>query len=338
MNQQHVSSITEHSSAAYRTYLAEIFESFWAYRKVAFSGRDDLFESIKQGADRPPVFKLDAADENVVVAPAYSSDVGRRIIAAIPANQRHRWFRSMRSSQALTQSVFGTLSALNKTTVLNGIAADDGLPAFGRLDLASILELEHAVSHLGEPRQSSIDVWIRGPGRVAIECKLTEEEFGTCSRPRLKRKDPRYESQHCNGSYTLQRNRKERCALSEIGVRYWRYIPQLFRWEPDSDHVKCPIRECYQLVRNVLASCVAEDGSLRHDDAHALVLYDRRNPAYGSGGRADGQWQMAIRGIKQPNALRRCSWQRLLEQLSSDQDLKPLLAVLSDKYGLSAGP
>lgn len=38
-----------------------------------------------------------------------------------------------------------------------------------------------------EPRPTSIDVLLtKGDHRVAVECKFTEAEFGTCSRPRLR--------------------------------------------------------------------------------------------------------------------------------------------------------
>ncbi len=336
MSQPRVSSDDNKPSDAYRRYLAELFERFWTYRQDAYSGRDDLFEPVTPDPDRPPVFTRRSAHENVSVASAYPSEAIGHIISWVPRSQRHKWFRSMRSSQALTQSVFGAVSALNKAPLLNEITADDGLPAFGKIDSATTLKPEHEVSHLGERRRSSIDVWVRGTCRVAIECKFTEQEFGTCSRPRLRKRNANYEEEYCDGSYTRQRGRKERCALTEIGIRYWKYVPQLFRWESDADHLNCPIRDCYQLVRNVLASCVAEDGSLRRENAHVLVLYDDRNPSYWPGGRADGQWRMTLQAIKQPDTLRRCTWQRLLCHLSDDLELRPLLAVLSAKYGMPA--
>jgi len=338
MSQPRVFSDDNKSSAAYRRYLLELFERFCTYRQVAYSGRDDLFEPTTLDPNRSPVFTRRSADENVSVASAYPSEAIRHITSWVPPKQRHRWFRSMRSSQALTQSVFGTVSALNKLHLLNEIKADDGLPAFGKIDTATTLKPEHEVTHLGERRRSSIDVWVRGACRVAIECKFTEQEFGTCSRPRLRKINAKYEEEYCDGSYTRQRGREERCALAEIGIRYWTYVPQLFRWGSDADHPICPIRDCYQLVRNVLASCVAEDGRLTCENAHVLVLYDDRNPSYWPGGKADGQWRMTMQAIRQPDTLRRCTWQRLLSHLSDDLELRPLLAVLSTKYGMPATP
>jgi hypothetical protein len=55
--------------------------------------------------------------------------------------------------------------------------------------------------------------------RVAVECKLTEPEFGTCSRPGLKQGvDQNYDQDFCDGSYTRHWSRKTRCSLSEIGA------------------------------------------------------------------------------------------------------------------------
>ena len=72
------------------------------------------------------------------------------------------------------------------------------------------------VSWLGEPRPTSIDVCFESPQyRIAVECKLSEIVFGTCSRLRLPRDNPSY----CDGSYTIQHGRRARCALTEIGVR-----------------------------------------------------------------------------------------------------------------------
>ena len=64
------------------------------------------------------------------------------------------------------------------------------------------LEFEKEMQTLGEPSGTSIDVWFEGPYRVAVECKLSEVNFGTCSRTRLKPHQASYATQHCDGSYT----------------------------------------------------------------------------------------------------------------------------------------
>ena len=133
----------------------------------------------------------------------------------ICANGSH--FASMRSSQALTQSVFGSLAALGKVGALAGLTTDDGLPT---VRSGVTVRTEYLVEHLGEPRSTSVDVWLDdGEQRVAVECKFTEREFGRCSRPTLRPgRNPNYERAHCDGSYTRQRGRRTRCSLTEIGV------------------------------------------------------------------------------------------------------------------------
>ena len=97
---------------------------------------------------------------------------------------RHRWFRSFASSQALAQSVFGGLAAADRLDVLARVPAECGRPAFVKAD-RSRLEVE--VTSLGEPRPTSLDVLLEhGDYRVAVECKFTEALFGACSRPEAK--------------------------------------------------------------------------------------------------------------------------------------------------------
>ena len=64
----------------------------------------------------------------------------------------------MRSSQALTQSVFANLQASGELGVLAGWTDDDGVPVFpgGRV---GEMKLEHTILHLGEPRPTQMDVW-----------------------------------------------------------------------------------------------------------------------------------------------------------------------------------
>lgn len=122
---------------------------------------------------------------------------------------------------------------------------------------------------------------------MAVEVKFTEVEFGRCSRPRLQPSDANFERDHCDGTYTVQRRRTERCTLTQLGVRYWQYAPMLFTWDAEQDHRPCPLAATYQLVRNILAACVREDGSVDATTSHALVIYDARNPAFQPGGLAD---------------------------------------------------
>ena len=41
-----------------------------------------------------------------------------------------------------------------------------------------------------------------------------------------------------------------------MGIKYWQFIPLLFEWSSDRDYDPCPLRDNYQLVRNILAACI----------------------------------------------------------------------------------
>src|SRR5262245_29067048 len=236
-----------------RTYAVSLRSAFRAYRGIRFAAQDHLFEPRPPGG--PVVFDRDHVAANLLIPPTASAQDRRRIIDLIPPGQRHRHFGSMQSSQALAQSVFGTITILNRLPLISAIVAEDGLAAFGPNLDGSKLELEKAIQTLGEPRRTSIDVWFEGPYRVAVECKLAEVDLGTCSRPRLRPDKPSYATQYCEGTYTRQRNRTARCPLTTLGVRYWDYTAELFGWSGETDHRPCPLASPYQLVRNVLAVC-----------------------------------------------------------------------------------
>ncbi len=283
-------------------------------------------------AARPPVLRPESASEAVLVPsdPARASE----IVAAIPRKARHKWFRSLKSSQALTQSVFGALRSFGRLDLLNGVIAECGRPAFLDDVHGASLVLEHDVRTLGEPRPTSVDVLLEaGRRRVAIECKLTERAFGICSRPQLCPGDPTFEEQHCDGSYRIQRGRRERCSLTEIGVRYWSFLPKLFDWAADRDLQPCPLSDVYQLARNALAATVTERG-IAPDSGHVLIIYDARNPEFAVGGTARHQYESAISASRIPGLIRRLSWQRLTGAIARAPELGYLLAGLEDKYGI----
>ena len=282
---------------------------------------------------RPPVLATGAASRNVLV-PSQRSKADS-IRAALPKERRHRGFRSLKSSQALTQSVFGAIQAFDRLDLLQDLPAECGRPAFCENADGWTFELEHSLRGLGEPRPTSVDVLASGPGtRVAVECKLTEGEFGTCSRPRLCPCDEQY----CNGSYTVQQRRRSRCALTEIGIRYWDHLPRLFDWPDDRDHEPCPFGETYQLARNALAATLTPDGRIDPGQGHVLVVYDARNPGFRGEARAAQQWKAVVASCRVPGLVRRVSWQRLMAALADARELAYLVDAVAEKYGLEPGP
>lgn len=211
----------------------------------------------------------------------------------------------------------------------------NGTPLLGNARIsADNFAMEHKVDYLGEPRRTSLDGYFEGDYRVAIECKFTESEVGTCSRPRLTRADSNYESDYCNGNYARQRGRKGYCSLSEIGVMYWQYIPRLFHWRNDSDLIPCPLHENYQLVRNILSVGVRPDGRVSAANGHVVLIYDERNPAFQKGGKGSGAFAETQQALRELTMLRKCSWQRIIRHMRNRGILAWLTEQLALKYGM----
>ena len=283
--------------------------------------------------DRPPVLNSESASKTVLVPS--DPNRARSILAALPKIERHRWFRSLKSSQALAQSVFGAVAAFDRLNLLDDVVAECGRLAFLERTSGASLVLEHRVRTLGEPRSTSVDVLLGGTSRrVAIECKFGEREYGTCSRPKLRSGDSTYPEQHCDGNYRVQRQRNERCALTEIGVRYWTYLPDLFEWEAGGDLIPCPLSPVYQLARNALAATVTGAG-IDQESGHVLTVYDVRNPEFAAGGKARRQYDSATAACRIPGLFRRVSWQRVAGALAVAPEFAYLVAGLEAKYGIT---
>ncbi len=317
------------SSVDYAGYEQALFRFLWDWADRCHA--DELDGGGRNG--RPPVLRPEFASGALIVPK--DQDRAREVVSAIHRRQRHRWFRSLKSSQALAQSVFGAIHAFRCLDVLRDVSADCGRPAFLEDPRGASLDLEHEIRSLDEPRRTSIDALVEGPSRcVAIECKFTEREFGVCSRPKLRPGDRTFAKQHCDGDYRVQRGRRERCALTEIGIGYWKYLPRLFDWNADRDLSPCPFSAVYQLARNALAVTVTAEG-VDANAGHVLVVYDERNPEFTSGGGARRQYEAAIAACRIPGLIRCLSWQRLANALDTSPDLAYLVAGLQEKYGIS---
>jgi hypothetical protein len=66
-----------------------------------------LFETARD-PHRPPVFLAEHATSNLLLPP--NADLASTVVEMVPVAAWHRWFRSMKSSQALRQSAFGALA------------------------------------------------------------------------------------------------------------------------------------------------------------------------------------------------------------------------------------
>ncbi|MBN2178248.1 MAG: hypothetical protein JW743_02310 [Deltaproteobacteria bacterium] len=308
---------------------------FCKYQNGNFADCEEYFERPFNSDGRPPVFHKKFADNNVIFNPDSSPQEHALLLKEIPPKERHRWFRSMSSSQAVAQSILGNLKVHDRLRYLYELTDDTGLPLLGDARLyKENFHMEYTVDYLNEPRPTSLDGFISGDYRVAIECKLMEPEVGTCSRPRLRKIDKNYEKDYCNGTYTYQKGRKTRCSLTEIGISYWKYIPDLFKWNGDVDQVPCPLRNNYQLVRNSLAACVRPDGSVLPEKGHVVLIYDERNPAFQKGGKGYTAFEDTKEALHEPQLLRKCSWQSIVNHLRNKNELSWLVDQLELKYGL----
>jgi len=319
----------------YNNFKADLIKRFWDYQKNQFPDWSDYFERPFSQDGRPPVFLVQEAWRNIIINPNASEQEKDALLQLIPESKHHKWFRSMNSSQALALSILGNLVIHNSIDYLSKLMDDEGDNLFGSAIITSnSFSMEHKINYLGERRRTSLDAYISGNYRVAIECKFTETEVGTCSRPRLTPADSNFEREHCDGSYSQQRGRKERCSLTEIGVLYWKYIPAFFRIEDNVDLDPCPVNMNYQLIRNILAIGVNEDGSVSDKNSHVLLIYDERNPSFMKGGNGFKSYTEMRTALKRPNMLRKCSWQKITQCIRKNNILPWLTDQLAAKYGL----
>ena len=315
-------------------FRVDLIQRFWKYEISQRFLKDNFLDRQLETPNRPPVFLRSETKRNVLINPDSESFENERILALIPDGERHKWYGSMNSSQALAQSILGNLAIYDKFNCLTDLQTDEKLPLLEKVDLSpNNFTMEHKINFLGEPRRTSLDGYISGDYQIAIECKFTEPEVGTCSRPRLAITASNYEREFCDGNYCRQRSRTERCSLTEIGVLYWRYIPYLFEWVNDSDSSPCPLNKNYQLVRNILAVGVKEDGTTSPNNGHVILLYDERNPAYQENGAGLTAYEETQNALKNREMLRKCSWQRIVKIMRDNNILPWLTDELSSKYG-----
>jgi hypothetical protein len=313
-------------SSEYRNYRDKLISRFWNYKQARFAKEESLFEQGDNPQTRPPVFSKSEAGWNVLIAPDADLQKRRQVLEQLPKASRHRWFRSMTSTQALAQSIFGNLKAYDSVHFLKGLMDDQGLPLFDRAVLsAENVSMEHPVTTLNEPVPASIDIFLSGPYQVAIECALTEEDVGNCSA---------VTRAFCNGNYAVQMGRRERCYLTDKGLRYWECIPKVFSWGSNANHSPCPLHNTFQLVRRIFAASAGPDGKLSSKQGHAILIYDERNPAFRKGGKGFEAYESIRAALRYPTLLRKCSWQRLIKHMRSRSVLSWLTVELEKKYGL----
>jgi len=316
-------------------YKADLHQRYRKYKEIKFPHQQTLFDDRYDKPTSPPVFIRKEARNNIILNPSASEQEKKELFALIPKGEWHKWYGSMNSSQAVAQSVLGNLFIHKVMHYLYELQDVAGIPLFGEAQKEpDSFKMEHKIDYLGEPRPTSLDGFLPGEYQIAIECKFTETEFGTCSRTSLKTDDENYKRDHCDGTYSIQRERKERCSLTEKHILYWCYVPTLFSWRRDSDLSPCPLNRNYQLVRNILAAGVKPDGQVSTSFGHVVLIYDNRNPAFQNGGDGTLAYNETRDALREPMMLRKCSWQRIVRHLRSKRVLPWLTDELALKYGL----
>jgi hypothetical protein len=160
-------------------FKSNLHQLYWSYLNTHHPDWEFYWDSKHPQENGPVVFLPTFADLNIIANPKANQNEKERILAFIPPYERHKWFRSMNSSQALAQSVFGNLSLYDCLETLSDLQDDEGGFLFNAAQLNSEnFCMEFKVSYLGEPKPTSLDVYFFGEYRVAIECKFTENEVG----------------------------------------------------------------------------------------------------------------------------------------------------------------
>jgi hypothetical protein len=194
--------------------------------------------------------------------------------------------------------------------VITAALSNEGLASefnFG-IETTEVLELSVG-QDLGEEGRAvtSIDVYLRTPqGKVcAIECKLTEPDFGRC-------KLPRDREGKCDGSYgspnNIAKNDGYFCYLAMRGRRYWHLGGQYNLINPSRLNKPCPLDVYYQALRNLMVAKKrgqeSSDGEIR---GIFVLAADERNEAFwGPGNRLDSlkQYLLDVRGKYIPDVFR----------------------------------
>ncbi|MEL7591761.1 MAG: hypothetical protein AAGU17_10775 [Anaerolineaceae bacterium] len=314
-------------------YKKDLIHRYWQYQERYFQPWEKYFDKANKDDKRPPVFLENQARRNVIVAPDADPERYERLFKLIDEGEHHKWFRSMNSSQALALSILGNLCVHKHMEMLIDLEDDEGLPLLGKeIQMIDDFKMEHKINYLGERRRTSLDGFIPGDYQVAIECKFTEHEIGPCSKPGLTEKAATYQDDFCDGNYSIQRSRKERCPLTENGAMYWKYIPCFFNWKNDQNNEPCPLHYKYQLVRNILAVGLKQDRTVTK--GHAILIYDERNPSCQKYGKIYEAFTGTRKALNDPNLLRKISWQRITKSMRENKILPWLTEGIAIKYGI----
>ena len=88
-------------------------------------------------------------------------------------------------------------------------------------------------------------------------------------------------------------------------------------------------------MRNLLVASVdPENGKIKRRST-AILIYDSRNPAFAPEGETDVLFKNLKKSLKEPNLLKKISWQKLIPILIQSKEYKDLISWLNDKYKIT---
>jgi hypothetical protein len=223
-----------------------------------------------------------------------------------------------KSSQALAIDVFGTLQQSDdRDAIFDHLATSLGLPAGGPWQLG--LEWRDPDNQLNEKQRTWVDAVARSPRCIIFfECKFTEPDGGGCGQTVPILTGRRKGFRQCNGGYVPQHptpeGPHERCILTLKGMRYWDYIPLVFRLDPDRSYLPCPFAgPWFQWMRN-LTSCYAVARAAQLQPAFLVIYADDRRLHMAQRVRLP-EWQRLTASVDPAAiAFRAISYQALLAQ------------------------
>jgi len=99
-------------------------------------------------------------------------------------------------------------------------------------------------------------------------------------------------------------------------------------WKKSKCLVPCPLNANYQLVRNILAVGVKQDGQVSMANGHVVLIYDERNPAFQKDGKGFIAFIETQQALQEPTMLRKCSWQRIVQHMRN----KGILSWLTQRF------
>lgn len=315
----------------YQDYYKGMIARFQEYRENYFS--EDV---VDMSAGEGHVFTEEDSTLNL-----FLPELG----SLIPPSDRHKWFRSMTSSQALAVSVIGTIVQRGDLELLCAFICDDLLPLVFKETVLEFDSFEYVPRHLEKgKRKSQVDVYIRSPGfRLSIECKLTEKDTGQC---RMSKEGEQRDAYSEFSGFTF-------CdRVRYNGARYWDYWPKISdQPRPETCTEECPLHSTYQLARNVMAAGIEPETGEFDEKGSALLLYDDRNPGFQVGDDISGLSKAILSSskstgegirsfatlkmmLKNTTLLRSATWQSLAGLLWAEGSYEDLLRFLKEKYGI----